>query len=405
MAKNINNNYGIGTAISSELQLPIVAKRAPTGSDKNYALGTVWINQPASSIYILASVINNSANWTPQSAGSIVNANPVNINVNAGVNVTNINTGTTTGNVNIGSQNVVQTNILAGTLNLNNNAGADVTNIGSGTTTGAITIGSANTGTVAIASGAALTEDAVGAVSINSSGAAINIGNNANAFAINIGTAGARANITLGNTTALTGVRVSYGTGNLVVAGSATSTATYGAATDTGTLTIAPSTAAGGQTINFATGGTGVKTIHFGDGAIGNIITIGSTSAAASTTIQAGTGGIALSAAGIVTVAAATDSHASPTATATVNANVGKATFTGFTTASAATQAFVVNCSKVVTGSEAILVTVTNKKNVNDAQMSLVACVTEAGKFTVDTKNNGTQALDGDVVISFWVMG
>ena len=59
----------------------------------------------------------------------------------------------------------------------------------------------AGAGAVAVVSGAAMDLDAVGALSLNSSAAAINIGNDAVAQAINIGTGAAARNITIGNNT------------------------------------------------------------------------------------------------------------------------------------------------------------------------------------------------------------
>lgn len=61
--------------------------------------------------------------------------------------------------------------------------------------------------------------DAAGALSINSSAAAINIGNDAVAQAINIGTGAAARTITIGNTTGASGLVLQSGTGEITVTG------------------------------------------------------------------------------------------------------------------------------------------------------------------------------------------
>jgi len=41
----------------------IKAKRQPTTSDISYRIGTIWIHLPSNDVYILTSVVSNSANW------------------------------------------------------------------------------------------------------------------------------------------------------------------------------------------------------------------------------------------------------------------------------------------------------------------------------------------------------
>jgi len=137
-------------------------------------------------------------------------------------------------------------------------------------------------------------------------------------------------------------------------------------------------------------------------------ISVGSTNSTSALTLQAGTGatGLKLSAAGNVQMVPATSSTASPTASVTMNNRVGVATFTGFSTAAAGTQAFTVSNSTVLTTS-GIIVTVQNlNASTNNAQMSLVGITQSAGQFIVNTKNNGSGALGaGDnVLITFWVI-
>ena len=90
-------------------------------------------------------------------------------------------------------------------------------------------------------------------------------------------------------------------------------------------------------------------------------------------------------------------------ATCTVNKNVFACTYTGFTTAAAASQVFVITNSVVTTSSQVIL-TVSNL-GTNDAQMTLQRVEQKAGSIEVTVKNNGAAALNGNVVITGWVIG
>lgn len=136
--------------------------------------------------------------------------------------------------------------------------------------------------------------------------------------------------------------------------------------------------------------------------AAGDAIVIDASNAAGGININAGTGGIDLNSGGVVSMTPATDSQASPTATATINVNVGVATFTGFTTAAAASQVFTIT-NAVCTAASAILVSVSNLGG-NDAQMTVTRVTPGAGSFTVTTVNNGAAALNGDVIITFWII-
>jgi len=85
---------------------------------------------------------------------------------------------------------------------------------GAGTDLTAFTV---SAGTATLASTDVFDIDAVGALSLNSSGAAINIGNDAVAQAINVGTGAAARTITIGNTSGATQVVVNTGTGGVDV--------------------------------------------------------------------------------------------------------------------------------------------------------------------------------------------
>lgn len=165
-------------------------------------------------------------------------------NAIAGTVTTNISTGTGTKIVNLGNADGNTTMNLDGILAINNNVNAAVT-INDGTSTGAVTIGAiANSGAVSIQSSSTIDLDAAGAVSLNSTGAAINIGNDANAFAINIGTGAAARTITLGNNSGATSVVVDVGTG----------AASFGATATAHTTTIGSTTGAAATVIQSGTG-------------------------------------------------------------------------------------------------------------------------------------------------------
>lgn len=123
--------------------------------------------------------------------------------------------------------------------------------------------------------------------------------------------------------------------------------------------------------------------------------------AAGGVSLTTGTSGLTMSTGGIWTAVDAIATSASPTASLTIDANLGTATFTGFTTAAAGTQTFTINNALVATTS-ALFVTVTNIGS-NDAQMTMQRVKQTAGAIEVYTKNNGAAALNGNVVISFWV--
>ena len=222
-----------------------------------------------------------------------------------------------------------------------------------------------------------------------------------------INTTGA-ATTSIGSTTGASGIIQRVGTGNYSLDGVGASTYSFGPSTTTGTITIGGTAQTGSITLGSSTGtntinigtGTGTTSINVGTGAAPDVVTIGSTNTSASTTIQAGTGGISLSAAGIVKMTPATGT--SSTAAVTINARVGVATFTGFTTAAAASQLFAITNS-FVTATSAILVTVANT-GTNAAYMTMVQVLPTASSFGVETTNNGSAALNGNVIITFWVI-
>jgi hypothetical protein len=235
----------------------------------------------------------------------------------------------------------------------------------------------------------------------------------------NLDTTAVGAN-TLGNTTGGTSLAISVGTGGFSVTGVAGSAITIGTGVTTGAISFAgdqttgtlniggtgansgTATILGGtgaQIVNIANS-TGGKTVNIATGAGINDVVIGSLTTSSQTIIQAGTNGLELNAGGAVTVATATNSTA--TTTAVINKNVGQATFTGQTTAAAGSLVLTITNS-VVSATSAILVSAANQGS-NDAQMTVTRVQPGTGSFVVTLLNNGAAALNGDVLITFWVV-
>lgn len=129
-------------------------------------------------------------------------------------------------------------------------AGASNIAIGAANTTGSISVGSATAGAITVSSNStiaignaevnsmtinggagALDLDTAGALSINSSGGVINMGDDAVAQAINIGTAGSGRTITIGNASGATQLVTKCGTGGVVHKHIVTTIAAGGATT------------------------------------------------------------------------------------------------------------------------------------------------------------------------------
>lgn len=111
----------------------------------------------------------------------------------------------------------------------------------------------------ALVDGAIFTVLATGAVSINSSGAAINIGDAANAFAVNVGTGAANRNVTLGSTTGTSQTVVSAGTGGILI-GTSVSNRTISIGTAAANQQINVGSISGTSSLNFFYGSAGFTT-------------------------------------------------------------------------------------------------------------------------------------------------
>jgi hypothetical protein len=89
-------------------------------------------------------------------------------------------------------------------------------------------------------------------------------------------------------------------------------------------------------------------------------------------------------------------------AAALLNSYVGIATLTGLTTGAAATEVVTITCDKAIVTS-GVICSATNF-GANDAQMTVTRIENFAGSFVVTLQNFGTQALNGDLVLSFIVL-
>lgn len=263
----------------------------------------------------------------------------------------NIGTGAAQRTITIGNATLATSVVVnggTGAMSFGANATDHTTTIGSTNGVSATALQS-GTGNLTVNGGGIMDVDAVGALSVNSSGGAINVGNDAVAQNMNIGTGAAQRVITIGNATLATSVVVNGGTGAMSFGANATDhTTTIGSTNGVSASTLqagtgALSVAGGGiidvdavgalsvnssggvinvgndvvaQNINIGTGG--VRTITIGDGtgatsvvvdsgtgaasfganATDHTTTIGSTTGVSATVIQSGSGKIDL--AGVV---------------------------------------------------------------------------------------------------------
>ncbi len=304
--------------------------------------------------------------------GGTAQTGTITLGSSSGTNIVAIGAGTGATTVNIagGATNGKAVNIATGAV-------ANTVIIGSTSSTSASTLQSGSGGTSVTA--------ANGAITVASGTGAMNISADAAATTLSIGTGAAAKAVTLGSTNTTSATTVQGGSGGVTITG------TNGIITaNSGTGAVSVSTDAAATTVNLATG-AGAKTVA-----------LGSTNTTSATTINAGSGGIHTVSAGLVNIDTAVDTQASPSATSILNVNAGAATFTGFTTASAGTQSFTITNSLVTTSSN-ILCTVCNE-GANDAQMQVTRITRAAGSFVVATKNQGAAALNGNVVVTFWVL-
>jgi hypothetical protein len=224
---------------------------------------------------------------------------------------------------------------------------------------------------------------------------AINAGTGA-AGAINIGTTANATPITIGNVTGTTPVVVNSGTAGFQVNTTGAGTVDINSAdaftidsTKTSTITVTGAT----QDLNLSSVGGSIK------------LTSDETVVTA-VHVQAVNGGIFLDAGGLVEVAPAIATVASPGAAATVDTRLIRVIFTGFTTAANADQVFTLN-STALLATSGVLVQVTNLNASGNAALMTQVNVTQiAGTLEILTHNSGAGALGaGDhVIITAWIL-
>jgi hypothetical protein len=253
-----------------------------------------------------------------------------------------------------------------------------------GPTGGIISIGnSITTGTITIGNG--ITSGTINIGVDNANGGLIAIGNQINATVEIFG-----SYVDIDSSTTAGGIDIGFSMTNGPI--------TIGQANNGGSVQIGN---AANTSITVTTSDMTINTVAAGTIEIGDSITTGSMSIATGLT----TGSLTIGGSGNVRIVPATGGAASPATSATINHRVGVATFTGFTTAPAASQAFTISNSTIATTSF-INVTVSNlNASTNGALMSLVAITQSASQIVVHTTNNGPGALgSGDnVLISFVV--
>ena len=356
---NLNPSISLAGAVTAGVNLNMTTGICTISSNSNAANG-IYLNANGGAaeqinLYSQQGTSTNSVQLSSLDGGVKL------ISGLASINAINMSSGVTGGiTANFGSAGLAlagtngQVDITSGTgaINIGADAAAHTVTLGSTNTTAATVIQSGS-GNVAVTSSGTITLDSVGVLNLNSSAGIIGIGNNAVAQNINIGTGGAARIVTIGNATAASSVVVNSGTG----------------------------------------------AASFGANATDHTTTVGSVTGVSATSIHAGTGGLALSAAGIVTVVPVTDSGAG---TRTINANVGVATFTGYTTAAAASQVLTVTNSKC-SATSAILCTVANN-GAADAQMTITRVQPTAGAILVTVKNNGAASLADNIILTFWII-
>lgn len=119
--------------------------------------------------------------------------------------------------------------------------------------------------------------------------------------------------------------------------------------------------------------------------------------------IESEAGGITLDGAAVGNITMVPGTNSAAGVALTLSSRIGVATFTGQTTASGAQETFTIT-NTLVTAASALQVTVTNV-GTNDARMTLEQVKPAAGSFEVMTQNNGAAALNGDVIISWILLG
>ena len=134
-------DYGLTNALQNVFPAPIVGLADPTTSNKAQ-IGTVWVNKSTNSVFILTSIVNNSANWANIGGGAgvftslTVTPGPISLTGTTTINTTGaasttIGTGGT-GTVSIG--NATGNTAVTGVLTVSSNIFATNGSISAGNT-------------------------------------------------------------------------------------------------------------------------------------------------------------------------------------------------------------------------------------------------------------------------------
>ena len=248
---------------------------------------------------------------------------------------------------------------------------------------------------------------------------ATNVSTGTGTKTVNVGNADANTTV---NVDATTLINDSINANTSINTGTSTGTVTVGSSNagaidiDSGAAITVDTTAGisldGATASNFTvTGASADLTLSSSGGSVNvtateaaaDAIVLNASNASGGIDLLTGGGEVSISSSGNVTMAPGTATEASPTATATINARVFKATFTGFTTASGSSQDFTITNSAFTAG-DGVMVTVSNAGS-NDAKMSLERVDGETtGTLVISTQNNGAAALNGNVVITGWII-
>jgi len=186
----------------------------------------------------------------------------------AGTVALNLSTGTGTKNVNVGNADAGTTVAINGPTAINTSVNAAFSAC-VGTSTGTVTLGNIATSTaMSLETSTTMDLDAAGIISINSTAAAINIGNDDIDQAVNVGTDGERT-VTVGSVNGAAGLVLQAGTADITVTGTVQDmTANF--VRETGeavTFTQSPLTGSAADTGVAATGATGdINLLSFQNG-------------------------------------------------------------------------------------------------------------------------------------------
>lgn len=297
------------------------------------------------------------------------------------------------------SDGVLELNSSAGIISIGNDNDDFGINVGSAGNRPIVIGATGGTSSLTLNSGSGNTDiDSGGTVNINSTAGILSLGNNADNFDVNISTGGVRVT-TIGNIGGASQVVLNSGTAGVQIntTGAGDFVVTSGDAIELDAVGVAEINSSGAAigigsdnddfAVNIATAGNRAVTI----GAVGGTTDISLDAAAGIDINDSG---------GIVTMTPATDTQAA--AAVTIDANVGVGTFTGLVTAAAASQVLTVTNS-VCTATSAILCTLANK-GANDAQCCITRVIPAAGSFTVTYQNLGAAALNGDLILTFWII-